>query len=268
MLTDEGKSSLGNKLLDDFFNHPLIKYMNSGSLRKSPSYISAQNFSKTILDILKGFEALNENESLNKIKEKLKEFDNKGDNAEWNSDTLKLMYSFMNDSQNNVKNFKESLESWYNDMMDRASGWYKRQTQLIILFTGLAIAIAFNVNTFEIINRLSRDKNARDQLVTISENYVKNRVIYLDSSKTSVRLDSLVLSADSLYKADIQNINNLIGLGWDSWEDFVKGFPLNILGCLATALAISLGAPFWFDLLSKFVKLRGTGNKPPEQKTA
>ena len=43
----------------------------------------------------------------------------------------------------------------------------------------------------------------------------------------------------------------------DTWH------PLNILGVFAgwliTAVAATLGAPFWFDLLSKLVKLRGSG---------
>lgn len=38
------------------------------------------------------------------------------------------------------------------------------------------------------------------------------------------------------------------------------------IGFLLTALALSLGAPFWFDLLKKFISLRGTGIKPEEKK--
>jgi hypothetical protein len=37
------------------------------------------------------------------------------------------------------------------------------------------------------------------------------------------------------------------------WETF--------FGWIITALAITLGAPFWFDLLSKLINLRGTGTK-------
>lgn len=36
------------------------------------------------------------------------------------------------------------------------------------------------------------------------------------------------------------------------------------IGWLLTALAISLGAPFWFDLLNKLVKLRAAGGKPED----
>ena len=40
------------------------------------------------------------------------------------------------------------------------------------------------------------------------------------------------------------------------------------LGWLLTALAISLGAPFWFDLLNRFIALRNAGKKPEDEKTA
>jgi hypothetical protein len=37
---------------------------------------------------------------------------------------------------------------------------------------------------------------------------------------------------------------------------------LRMLGWLVTAVAVSLGAPFWFDLLQNFVSLRAAGTKP------
>ena len=36
-----------------------------------------------------------------------------------------------------------------------------------------------------------------------------------------------------------------------------------IVGWLLTVAAISLGAPFWFDLLGKIVHLRASGNNRP-----
>ena len=38
----------------------------------------------------------------------------------------------------------------------------------------------------------------------------------------------------------------------------------DLIGFLITALAITLGAPFWFDLLNRFVNIRAGGNKPSE----
>ena len=39
-------------------------------------------------------------------------------------------------------------------------------------------------------------------------------------------------------------------------------FFLKIIGISLTASVIALGAPLWFDILSKFMQVRGTGAKP------
>lgn len=41
--------------------------------------------------------------------------------------------------------------------------------------------------------------------------------------------------------------------------------PRKLLGIVISALAISLGAPFWFDLLNKFMLLRGAVKKPEKK---
>jgi hypothetical protein len=40
-----------------------------------------------------------------------------------------------------------------------------------------------------------------------------------------------------------------------------------LMGWLVTGIAIAMGAPFWFDLLSKVVNVRNTGGKPPSPST-
>jgi hypothetical protein len=40
---------------------------------------------------------------------------------------------------------------------------------------------------------------------------------------------------------------------------------VHFLGWILTALALSLGAPFWFDMLNKFINLRGAGGKPQRE---
>jgi hypothetical protein len=39
---------------------------------------------------------------------------------------------------------------------------------------------------------------------------------------------------------------------------------VKVVGLLLTAAALTLGAPFWFDLLNKFVNVRATGQPPPK----
>jgi hypothetical protein len=40
---------------------------------------------------------------------------------------------------------------------------------------------------------------------------------------------------------------------------------LKLLGLLMTAVAISFGAPFWFDTLNKIINVRGEGRAPDEK---
>ena len=54
-----------------------------------------------------------------------------------------------------------------------------------------------------------------------------------------------------------------IPLEYSGW-DFSGWLFFKFLGLLVSAFAVSLGAPFWFDLLSKFVNIRGAG-VPPEK---
>jgi len=54
------------------------------------------------------------------------------------------------------------------------------------------------------------------------------------------------------------------------WSGWLGQFRLHIFGWLLTALAISLGAPFWFDMLNKFIVVRSTvkpKEKSPEEKS-
>ena len=66
-------------------------------------------------------------------------------------------------------------------------------------------------------------------------------------STEAIKLKALIKSYNSVYHCTgnpYQNKNNR----WIGW--------------LLTAFAISLGAPFWFDLLNKFISARSTGKKP------
>jgi hypothetical protein len=35
-----------------------------------------------------------------------------------------------------------------------------------------------------------------------------------------------------------------------------------MVGCLVSAVAISMGSSFWFDALQSLIKIKGTGPKP------
>ena len=82
-----------------------------------------------------------------------------------------------------------------------------------------------------------------------------------------------VSSSDAtvLLKNAVRDMNGFgLPIGWHkgdwdkTWRDFPSGLTA-ILGWLLTALAASLGAPFWFDTLNKIVTIRAGGRAPEEK---
>jgi hypothetical protein len=80
----------------------------------------------------------------------------------------------------------------------------------------------------------------------------------------------LLNRADSLMNIDIVKANDIIGIGLNSYGHTFHRFDCfikTLIGWIITALAISLGAPFWFDILNKLMKLRSsTSTEKPKKK--
>jgi hypothetical protein len=58
-----------------------------------------------------------------------------------------------------------------------------------------------------------------------------------------------------------------IAQAWPSTDPgrWVAAFRQHWIGWLITVLAISLGSPFWFDLLNRFMSIRSGGKAPEER---
>jgi hypothetical protein len=178
--------------------------------------------------------------------------------------------------------------------MDRTAGWYKRYTQLCLLGIGIVIAVAFNVDTIGIVRQLQNDPVLRGQIINQASDFTKahpdlgkqledtqtklaqlskpvtkadsdlrnnleNRLA--ETKKAKELSDGLYQQATGLVNTDLQHVNSTLGLGWPKktlCENIHTIDGTRFLGWLLTALALSMGAPFWFDLLNKLMQLRGS----------
>jgi hypothetical protein len=172
----------------------------------------------------------------------------------------KPLVEMINEAGTDIKKLKYSLGAWYDSAMDRVSGWYKYHTQWILVWIGLALAAGLNADTIVIVQQLSSNATLRQSVVAAAQAAKSPS----DSSKPATI---------SEVKEQVQKIDELgIPLGWKrSWPStrqdwvtwlvlFLRGFP----GFLLTAVAVSLGAPFWFDILNKIMVVRSTV-KPHEK---
>jgi hypothetical protein len=134
--------------------------------------------------------------------------------------------------------------------MDRASGWYKRYVQWWLLVLALAFSIGLNVNAFTVAERLWKDDALRASVVQQAQKAVGDTQAQTPQSATPKAVAKQI--------DDIEELKLPIG-----WTDPNTGgeFWARLAGWLVTAAAITLGAPFWFDVLGKLARVRSTGNR-------
>src|SRR5438105_309948 len=173
----------------------------------------------------------------------------------------RALRSAVDSAQGDIDRVRSALADWYDGTMDRVSGWYKHQTQWVLLGIGLAMAIIIDVDTLRIGQHLYKSPALRSVAVAMAERVAADttlRARTVDSAaagRALARLDSLQLPI--LWKGVQPNTS---GIGHHVAD--------SVLGWLVTALAVSLGAPFWFDLLNKFMVIRSTvkpREKSPEE---
>src|SRR6266702_538701 len=156
-----------------------------------------------------------------------------------------------------------ALEGWYDDGMDRASGWYKRKTQLVLFFIGLTIAVGLNVDSVAIGRTLWMSPALRSYSLVAAEQYAKSQTPPATVSDNLSVLQSLSLPI------------GWNGSKWPGIEEQKEGTTysrrfsiLSLLivvgGWFLTAIAMTVGAPFWFDLFNKCMVVRST-IKPREK---
>nr|MBA2750518.1 hypothetical protein [Tatlockia sp.] len=178
-----------------------------------------------------------------------------------------------NNVEQELNQFKKEVEVWFDRSMDRASGVYKRNAKGVSLLIGFIVAAIANADTFHIVSRLSSDDALQKAIVdsashaVIAPAGIKEMKTAVNAALTDISLPigwtNPNLSKQSDYNPLVKN-QFIPTMAFDK-NQFIPTvcFILKRLpGWLLSALAITMGAPFWFELLSKFINVRNTGKRP------
>ena len=214
-----------------------------------PSYIPPRNFALALIDVVSPSTAGNgPTSSLKPLR----------DAIDGLPPYLKqALRPLVNAAGDDINKARENIEAWYNSAMERVAGWYKRHTQWILLGLGIVVTVAANADTLAIVDSLSRDSVLRAAVVAQAQADVKR------SAPSMENLGKELLSARQLG----------LPIGWSHVKFKQPDFTLGdycglvfsrIVGWIITAFAVSLGAPFWFDILNMFMVARSTIKGKPE----
>jgi len=277
---DEWRNNTSKLLLDS----PTVKALKKSD-KSFPAYVPASSFTNAIIGIIR-------NQStapltIESIRQKLND-----ETSLIKGDARVALLNILDSTENDYNKFITGLENFYDDYMDRVSGWFKLKYQWVMVIISAIVTLTLNADSIAIAKRLWSNPSELVSTANLVSTQVEdfslsedNQFIVhkINGQTVSIPLvyhiDTTAISADSALillgeqKRTIQLLveslnNSSILMGWQSKKEIVDTFQwkpnlaIKIAGWLITTLAIFIGAPTWFDIIIKLVNLRGTGKKP------
>jgi hypothetical protein len=221
---------------------------------KHPSYLSGESFALALIGSL----------ATGKTVPGLADIQDAIEKLPANSRVRQALLASLIAARDDFDRFRQSVATWFDDTMEGLSGAYKRHLKVISLVVGCTVAVIANADTFAVGSALWSSQILRAQIVQVARETVDKGAPSTPGAATPTDIANAFKQADQTltplplgWPTLVVNVRTLEG--WGPWAWFVLS---TLLGWFVTGLALSLGAPFWFDLLSKFVNIRGAGSKP------
>ncbi len=261
-----------------------------------------------------------------------------------------ILLARLRDAQGDYERFVASLEQWYDDYMDRVSGWYKRCATLVTVYLSVLVVVVLNIDSIGLARTLGTNAALANSVSLFSTSLLQaNQALvaqqvatpapgasatpapgasaspaataapikitttiacpaptgspapsasdapapagspapttgtasdctscpsgFVPAGNGACAVDTAPLRAlpfgypDPLYVKTAHSIRPGGCNPDNSWPCWAVGYAgaglLKLLGWFLTVVALSLGAPFWFDLLAFVVNVRAGGTPPP-----
>jgi hypothetical protein len=188
-------------------------------------------------------------------------------------DTLE---SSLTEAGNDLDRLRTSIATSFDNAMERLSGAYKRKLKWISMLVGLGVTVGFNADSVHVATTLWGDQASRASVIAVATEMSRGRAPGspgdIDETKlkaaaeaTRQTIGPLPIGWHCRASGETHDLRSDIASYWGCVKSTVVEDPVVVIGWIVTAAALSLGAPFWFDLLQKFVNIRGAGEKPERE---
>jgi hypothetical protein len=247
-------------------NHALIRGLSEDD--RMPSYIPSPVFAKALHDTLSEIQT-QKGEPAGLISRELRS-------------SLQALETGAPEAAQDSLPTEAAMAKWFDHAMDRLTGSYKRTTRNVILLLAIAMAVALNANTIALTSMLWQSPTLRAYMVERAKTRLEQgrplaTVEYADPTSPQV---TAPISTDSAKSPDrlLADEQDMLGqlFSWKGEAQRIRDSQARygvvpgailwaavaLIGWLITALAASLGAPFWFDTLNLFMRARATGDVP------
>jgi hypothetical protein len=156
-----------------------------------------------------------------------------------------------------------AINQCFDTMMDRVSQQFTMHTRMFTVLFSMLIAFALHLDAFKLLTQLSSDSELRARLVT-SADVITKKADEMKLTSTNEPPVTYAAAINQLTNAasDFQSILEdrlklqLLPDPYPSISTYWKPSWTHFWGTLASAALLSLGAPFWFNILKTLSSLQ------------
>ena len=232
---------IGDAYAKRVYDHPLVK--NLSKEKKLPSYIAPETLSAVLLEVI-----AKENSGRSYVTHTADEAKALVGNISQDHPLRDILVALIDDGEEAATALKERLAGWFDEGMSRVAGWYKRQAKVMIFVIAGSVTLATNASSIHMAEEFWRNDALRTQIAA------------------QAQVAAQTGEASGLEAGNLKRLESF-PIGWSAFPNGILDWLKTVLGWIITTAAISLGAPFWFDLLGKVANLRGSGGQAPARKT-
>ena len=225
---------VGSEYAQAVYEHPLVKGLRKPN--RLPSYIRPEIFGAALIEVVARDKAGKHAFELTaaEVRATVEKID-------CSNPTRGLLLGLMDRAEMPAGELGKRLAGWFDAGMERVAGWYKRQVKYFLLGVAAVVTVAVNADTIHIAEQLWQDDVLRTAIAAAAEDAVDAGAVSEINGRAELRTFPI------------------------GYRDPFSGITLRmVVGWLLTVAAVSLGAPFWFDLLGKVVHLRASGRTVAE----
>ncbi len=187
---------------------------------------------------------------------------------------LKKLIAELDGQQRNVLGLKLKIEQWFNSYMETVTRVYKLRTRVIVAIISISVCALLQIDTIALMKYFWENKEKREMMVKFADGLQESH-FRIDTVKTIQVKDSLgkevpkkvaltekekseaLIAAQKKVLAELYNFDLPIGYNKETLKDMdARKLALMILGMLITSFCLTLGAPFWYEMMKKLVDAR------------
>jgi hypothetical protein len=263
-------NGLISKIYQSKYVHNLAsKFSLAKKLNKKPSYIATENFASALIDeIQKNGNTGDYAKNIAEFKKKIEALDHSFIKTKLNEIITELEET----SQANFTNLKKKVSEWFDNYMASVTVVYKNYVSVWVFAISFFICFGMNIDSLVMIEYLYENKDKREAMVKFAESLPKDKYLVKENASDKEKLNA-VKEMKKVVLADFDSFE--LPYGWTgegngrlnyeakilgnkaSFFDFLK----KIVGLFITTISLTLGAPFWYQMMVNLLSIRKTNSK-------